>query len=1047
MGSISSGVGLISGLDIQGLVTQLMAIESRPVELLRGQIAQLDAERSAFMAISAKLMALKLAVTPFKSGFTFRPNTATSSNEDVLAASASSAAAEGSYSFRVHQLVQTHQLVSSGFNDPALSGLGSGTISIEIGNGRLDRDTELSILNDHQGVRRGIIRITDRSGASGEIDLTSAVTVSDVLEKINAAGSIDVTASTSGGRIVLTDNTGQSLSNLIVEDVAGGFTAADLGIAGAVSADRMTGQDVIAVTDETPLSMLNDGNGVRTSSTGADLQIRLGPADTDWIDVDFAENLTWDTSLSLLNKGQGVRLGSIKITDRTGAESIIDLTGAQTVDDVQQAITTASGASVAIVGSHLMITDTTDGTGALKIENYGGSLTATDLGIEGESEEGKSSIVGEDIFFFLGTVGDVIARILDAVGPELTVQVGSDGKRLELTSSTGFLEVTSANGSHTAEDLGIVGASASGQITGRRLMAGLNTVLLDTLNGGSGVGLGQIEIQDRTGATASVDLTSAETLDDVLDAINNATVNVRAELNGPGTGIIVRDLTGATASNFRISDVNSTTAADLNIAVDGTVDFVDAGNNQLQYISEATLLSELNHGRGISAGQILITDSTGHTETIGLVGSDIGEMTVGDVIDTINERQNLHVVASINSTGDGILLTDTGGGAGTLQVQDGTSSTTASDLRLAGSAPAPGSSYIDGSYEYRLNITGSDSLQTVVDRLKEMDAPVEAAIINDGSQVNGYRLSLTSGVSGKVGRIVYNPGGTDLDLFDLARPQDAVISFGGGGAANTIVVSSNSNTFENTVPGLTLAAQAVSGTPVTVTVSRDIDAVVDKVDDFVEKFNEVLDSITEYTSYNPETEEAGVLLGSLKVDSVRNRLYDAVRSSLSGVGDIQRLGELGISIGSGAKLNFDGETFREKYNTDPEAIEEFFSTFDENAYNQAKARGPSEVEKFYAETDMGFAYVMERVLDRLTSSEDGLITRTTDNYQDRKDVLNDRIADLEELLSTKEERLYREFYNMELALSRLQSIQSALLSFTPIQPISVTNTTNTGGLL
>ena len=92
MGTISSSTGLISGLDIEGLVNSLMAIEARPVDLLKQQISDLEAERAAYMTISARLLSLKLAVVPFKSGVTFRPRSATSSNEDVLTATASSSA-------------------------------------------------------------------------------------------------------------------------------------------------------------------------------------------------------------------------------------------------------------------------------------------------------------------------------------------------------------------------------------------------------------------------------------------------------------------------------------------------------------------------------------------------------------------------------------------------------------------------------------------------------------------------------------------------------------------------------------------------------------------------------------------------------------------------------------------------------------------------------------------------------------------------------------------------------------------------------------------
>ena len=51
--------------------------------------------------------------------------------------------------------------------------------------GRVNPSTELDTLNGGQGVRRGTITITDRSGADAEIDLSTSMTVDDVLNAIN----------------------------------------------------------------------------------------------------------------------------------------------------------------------------------------------------------------------------------------------------------------------------------------------------------------------------------------------------------------------------------------------------------------------------------------------------------------------------------------------------------------------------------------------------------------------------------------------------------------------------------------------------------------------------------------------------------------------------------------------------------------------------------------------------------------------------------------------------------------------------------------------
>ena len=91
-------------------------------------------------------------------------------------------------------------------------------------------------------------------------------------------------------------------------------------------------------------------------------------------------------------------------------------------------------------------------------------------------------------------------------------------------------------------------------------------------------------------------------------------------------------------------------------------------------------MPSLNGGAGVALGTLTFTNSAGKTATLSV---DSSMQTVGDVINAINSlsANNLDIQAGINSTGDGILLTDSSGGSGTLGVAEG-NSTTAHDLNL-----------------------------------------------------------------------------------------------------------------------------------------------------------------------------------------------------------------------------------------------------------------------------------------------------------------------------------------------------------------------------
>src|SRR6185369_6794675 len=140
--------------------------------------------------------------------------------ESVLTATSAATAPPGTYSFAVSRLVSTQQTITRGFTDTAATALGAGTLTFEFGPAGLSADTDLRQLNGGDGVTRGKVRITDRSGASAVIDLSRALSVDDVLDAINSASGINVLASVEGDHLKLTDNTAGA-GTLAVAEVAG----------------------------------------------------------------------------------------------------------------------------------------------------------------------------------------------------------------------------------------------------------------------------------------------------------------------------------------------------------------------------------------------------------------------------------------------------------------------------------------------------------------------------------------------------------------------------------------------------------------------------------------------------------------------------------------------------------------------------------------------------------------------------------------------------------------------------------------------------------
>ena len=126
----------------------------------------------------------------------------------------------------------------------------------------------------------------------------------------------------------------------------------------------------------------------------------------------------------------------------------------------------------------------------------------------------------------------------------------------------------------------------AGTITGRRLIAGLKDTLVSSLHGGQGVGvLGQINITNRNNVASSVNLAAAETLGEIVAAINNQATGVTAAINTARNGIVLTDTTGATASNLIVADGDpTTTATDLERSANAATTRKNSGSLDRQQI-------------------------------------------------------------------------------------------------------------------------------------------------------------------------------------------------------------------------------------------------------------------------------------------------------------------------------------------------------------------------------------------------------------------------------------------------------------------------------
>ena len=202
-----------------------------------------------------------------------------------------------------------------------------------------------------------------------------------MLQAINTAGTINVTATAVDGHIQLNDNTGQTASDLKVQEVGSGKTAASLGLAGIdVAGPTASGQNVLVLSNNILVSALNDGLGVRTNTALPDITYTLHDGTTSTIDLSPIISGT-------LTVQKETTLGDIarEISDQTGGKLQLTISGD---------------------GKRLVLADTTAAAnpgGTLTIGDAAGSTAASDLGLVIEAAS-SGTVTGSRILGGLKTV-------------------------------------------------------------------------------------------------------------------------------------------------------------------------------------------------------------------------------------------------------------------------------------------------------------------------------------------------------------------------------------------------------------------------------------------------------------------------------------------------------------------------------------------------------------------------------------------------------------------------------------------------------------------
>lgn len=552
-----SSPGIGSGLDVNGIVNQLMVAERQPLNALNAQEQVFNQKLSAFGQVRSALATFQTALKDLSSGSKFQALSATSSDTKVLNASASGKAIPASYQIGVTQLAQQHKVASAGYATTDAV-IGSGTLNIQFGtydsglntftanadkaaksisiapaNNTLagirdainaaNAGVTATVVNDGTAAGNRLVLTSSDSGASNSLKIS---VTDDDGTALNTTGlsalAYDPTAAVGSGKnleqkaaaldaLLDIDGIAVKQSTNTVKDAIDGVT---LNLAQTNVGQKLTlvvGRDNKAVTDAVQafVKSYNDASGTLKNLTaykgpGAQNGILLGDSTARGIQVQMRDmlNTAINSGGALTTLSQiGVSFGS----DGTLSLDNVKLTTAinTNFDGIAALFAKAAKATDSLVSFGSSTTKTQPGTYAVNVTQLAtrgasvGSVVASLTVQAGTNDQLNLTVDGKAVSVTLAAATYASANALAAeIQSKVNGATGASGSVL-VSQSGGVLTATSAR----------YGSSSQAAVTGGNGMASLfgtpatsgGVDVAGTVNGATATGSGQ----SLTGATGN----------------------------------------------------------------------------------------------------------------------------------------------------------------------------------------------------------------------------------------------------------------------------------------------------------------------------------------------------------------------------------------------------------------------------------------------------------------------------------------------------------------------------------------------------------------
>jgi flagellar hook-associated protein 2 len=292
----SLGVG--SGLDANSIVTQLMAVERRPLTLLQKSASGIQSQISVYGNIKSRLDALQTATDKIKLSTNWSPVKVDTAGSTAVSASVSGSPAAGDFTVGVSQLARAQSVATAPFAS-ATAAVGTGTLRIELG--------------QWSG---GFGTFSATAGASVDVavDATTGSSLTNIRDAVNSAISAAKAAKLAGTRTEAVPD----VSATIVTDSNGSRLVLQSGTTGEANGFRITDASTPPATGSFSSLLFNPPSGATMPVANAASNLQ---ATVNGVPVSLAGNTMTDVVQGITIQANSVTTTDtrIKVTQDTEA--------------------------------------------------------------------------------------------------------------------------------------------------------------------------------------------------------------------------------------------------------------------------------------------------------------------------------------------------------------------------------------------------------------------------------------------------------------------------------------------------------------------------------------------------------------------------------------------------------------------------------------------------------------------------------------------------------------------------------------------------------